>query len=125
MIPIVLVLIGGGLGALLRYGTTLMCVRWFGAGFPWGTLMVNLAGCFLIGVIFALAERTQLIGPHGRLFLMTGFLGGLTTFSTYGLESVVALRGGDYSTTLANILVNNVGGLILVVAGVRAARLFI
>ena len=71
---IILVMIGGSLGALARYGVTLMAGRLVGSRFPWGTLLVNLVGCFLIGVSFALVERTNLLSPSVRLFFMTGFL---------------------------------------------------
>jgi CrcB protein len=119
----ILVFIGGGIGAMARYGTALLAARLFGTAFPWGTLIVNLAGCFLIGLLLALAERTALIGPGARLFLVTGFLGGLTTFSTYGMESAQAARSGEPALMLYNIMANNVGGLVLVVLGMMTVRL--
>ncbi len=111
-----LVFIGGGIGAATRYGTTLLAGKWFGTGFPWGTLIVNLGGCFLIGIILGLAEKSNLIQPSTRLFFVTGFLGGLTTFSSYALESIVALRSSTY-LALANIAANNLIGLALVACG--------
>lgn len=118
MNKVLLVFIGGGIGAATRYGTTLLAGRMFGTGFPWGTLVVNLTGCFLIGVVLALAERTNLVEPSTRLFFVTGFLGGLTTFSSYALETVVAFRGSTF-TAFANIAANNVAGLALVVSGLK------
>jgi CrcB protein len=118
MNKILLVLIGGGIGSLARYGTTLLAGKTFGPGFPWGTLAVNLTGCFLIGISLALAERSAFMPPHVRLFFVTGFLGGLTTFSSYALESVVAARGGLFPAA-ANILANNVAGLALVFLGAK------
>lgn len=117
MLKLFLVLIGGGLGALARYLVTLGSVRLFGAAFPWGTLIVNLVGCFLIGVVFALSEESLLIGSNARLFIMTGFLGGLTTFSSFGLESINSLSDGAISVAAMNILANNIGGLVMVFAG--------
>jgi CrcB protein len=117
-----LVLVGGGIGAAVRYGTSLLANRLFGTGFPAGTLIVNLSGCFLIGLSFALAEQ-KLISPNVRLFFATGFLGGLTTFSTYALESVNAARDGLHAVALTNIVVSNAAGLVLVVAGIGAGRL--
>jgi CrcB protein len=120
---IVLVLMGGSIGALLRYGTSLLAIWLFGANFPWGTLIVNLVGCFLIGLAFSLAERTPLMGPSARLFFVTGFLGALTTFSTYAQETVNSLRAGTHLVTTANILLNNVAGLALVMVGMWLGRM--
>ena len=116
MNKVLLVFIGGGIGSATRYGTTLLAGKWFGTGFPWGTLAVNLTGCFLIGIVLGLAEKSNLVQPSTRLFFVTGFLGGLTTFSSYAMESVVAFRS---STLLAvgNIAVNNLIGLALVAFG--------
>lgn len=118
MNKLVLVLVGGGLGAAARYGTTLLAGRTLGPAFPWGTLLVNLAGCFLIGVALALGERSNLMPPDLRLFFVTGFLGGLTTFSSYALETVVAARG-SLALAAANIALNNLAGLALVILGAR------
>lgn len=120
---ILLVMVGGSLGALSRYGTSLFAAQWFGTRFPWGTLLVNLVGCLLIGVSFALAERTNFMGPSARLFFMTGFLGALTTFSTFALETVNALRGGTLLVAAMNLLINNVIGFGLVVLGMWLVRL--
>jgi fluoride exporter len=119
LIKIVLVMIGGGLGSLSRYGITLLSIKLFGIRFPWGTLLVNLTGCFLIGLSFALAERSSLMNPSVRLFFITGFLGGLTTFSTYGYETFNAIYMGNQWAAIGNVLFNNVAGLILVFLGFR------
>jgi len=116
---IALVMIGGSIGALSRYGISLLSVRLFGTGFPWGTLIVNLGGCFLIGISFALADRTHLMNPSVRLFFVTGFLGALTTFSTYGYETFIAIYAGSHWLAMGNMLLNNVLGLFLVFLGFR------
>lgn len=121
MNKVLLVLIGGGIGAVTRYGTTLLAGKWLGTGFPWGTLIVNLCGCFLIGIILGLAEKSNLVQPSIRLFFVTGFLGGLTTFSSYALESIVALRSSPY-LALGNIAANNLCGLALVAFGITLAE---
>ncbi len=112
-----LVMCGGGLGAASRYSISLLAARAWGAHFPWGTLVVNLSGCFLIGVLFALADRARFLTPDIRLLLITGYLGALTTFSSFALETVSAGRAGMIFQPLANILANNIGGLALTFFG--------
>lgn len=118
MNKVVLVFIGGGIGAATRYGMTLAAGKWLGTGFPWGTLIVNLGGCLMIGIVLGLAERSNLVQPGLRLFFVTGFLGGLTTFSSYAMETVLALRI-SMAGSLANVAANNLLGLALVVAGMK------
>ena len=114
---------GGSLGALSRYGVSLLAASLFGSRFPWGTLIVNLAGCFLIGLCFALAERGfRFMTPSARLFFMTGFLGALTTFSAFALESVNAMRAQAHLVMAANLLLNNVLGAALVLLGMWVGR---
>jgi CrcB protein len=114
---LVLVMLGGSLGAASRYAIGLLAARIAGPQFPWGTLTVNWVGCFFIGLIFALAERVRLLSPEMRLFLITGYLGALTTFSSFALETVNAGRAGLTLLPLTNILVNNLGGLALTFCG--------
>jgi len=121
---ILLVMLGGSIGALSRYAVSLWAAKLLGTRFPWGTLGVNLSGCFLIGLAFAWAERgLGIMNPSMRLFFVTGYLGALTTFSTYGMETVSSLREGTYIVALANILANNVIGAALVFLGILAGRL--
>ncbi|MBI5062373.1 MAG: fluoride efflux transporter CrcB [Desulfatitalea sp.] len=117
MTKLLLVMFGGSLGAASRYGVGLLAVKLWGPGFPWGTLVVNLVGCFLIGLLFSLADRVRLLTPEMRLFLITGYLGALTTFSSFALETVNAGRVGLMLQPLANILMNNLGGLALTFLG--------
>jgi CrcB protein len=90
-----------------------------GGGFPWGTLAVNLVGCFLIGLSFGWAERFAWWTPTIRLFFVTGFLGALTTFSSFAAET---MNADSVYIAGTNILVNNVGGLVLVLVGMGVAR---
>ncbi len=92
--------------------------------FPYGTMIVNLTGCFLIGICFELAERTAWFGTSARLFFMTGFLGGLTTFSTFALETVVSERRGTDPVALINFFVNNVAGMGMVLTGMWLVQYF-
>ena len=118
-----LVMLGGSLGAASRYAVSLLTARLFGPQFPYGTMVVNLAGCFLIGLLFALADRSRLLTPDLRLLLITGYLGALTTFSTFSLETVNAGRAGLTLQSLTNILINNLGGLSLTWLGLRLGGL--
>ena len=123
MTKVLLVLVGGGLGALTRYGVSLLAVKLFGTRFPYGTLIVNLSGCFLIGISFALAERgLNIMNPLVRLFFITGFLGGLTTFSSYAVETVNAIRVGSSLVAAGNFLSNNLIGGALVFVGLWVGR---
>jgi CrcB protein len=121
MRQVALVMVGGSLGALLRYLTGLLAARHLGSSYAWGTLIVNLLGCFLIGVCFELADRRAMLGQSARLLLVTGFLGAMTTFSTYALESVGYAREGSMGLMVANVVANNVGGGLLLLAGMWIA----
>jgi fluoride exporter len=92
---ILIVGLGGGAGSILRY----LCQKWINEyyqhNFPLATFFVNVSGCFLIGVFYALGERGNILSPQTRLLLVTGFCGGFTTFSTFAFESMNLLRTGD------------------------------
>lgn len=122
LVKIALLIIGGSLGTLCRYGVSLLAARLFGTGFAWGTLIVNLSGCFLIGFAIALAESSSIMGPLPRLFFVTGFLGALTTFSSYALESINFVIADTSLLALANFLLNNILGLTLVAFGMWVCR---
>ena len=119
---LLLVMIGGSLGALCRYGVNLLSARLWGGHFPLGTLLVNLSGCLMIGIAFGLAGKSNLMSPSARLFFVTGFLGALTTFSSYAAETVGAYNAGSFQVAAINILVNNILGLALVAAGLWLTR---
>ena len=124
MNKVFMVMAGGSIGALSRYAVALLAVKLLGNRFPWGTLLVNLAGCFLIGLAFSLAERgNSLMNPSMRIFFVTGYLGALTTFSTYALETVDAVRTQNILVALPNFLLNNFLGAALVVLGMLVGRI--
>ncbi len=116
--------IGGAIGALLRYGLTDFISKKIASGFPWGTLGVNLLGCFVIGFLWEIFSNT-LVAPHWRAFVLIGILGAFTTFSSYGLESINLLRDGQIKLASANILLSNGLGIVLVFAGMAAANTLI
>ena len=119
----VLIAIGfaGALGALARYGVSLAALRWFGEDFPYGTLGVNLAGCFLLGVLAELTMEDAGLAPQTRAILGTGFLGAFTTFSTFGMDTYRAMQVGAWGVAASNVAINVVGGIVLVAAGVGLA----
>ena len=107
--------LGGFMGACLRYIISLGAQKWWGAEFPYGTMIVNVAGGLLIGFLMELSIATDLIPPHLRLFLVTGILGGFTTFSSFSYETVSLLSDGSYLLGAANIgltLVLSLGGAV-------------
>ena len=120
---LLLVACGGGVGSIARY----LCQKWLGENyphpFPWGTFVVNLVGCFLIGIIYAASEKTTLVGPQVRLLLITGFCGGFTTFSTFAFENMILLRGNDTVYFLIYAIASVVLGIIAVFAGMGLIKL--
>lgn len=117
-VQILLVATGGAAGALCRYGASLLAAHLFGTRYAWGTLFVNLVGCLLVGFVFALASQRDVLSISGRLWVMTGFLGAMTTFSTFALESAQLVRGAEYDVALLNLVVHNAGGIALVFVGI-------
>jgi CrcB protein len=109
--------LGGALGAVCRYGLSLFAARVLGTEFAWGTLSANLLGCLLVGFAVALADARIVIGPSERLLFITGFLGALTTFSTYAVESVVFAKSGDLFSAFLNVFGNHLFGFALLLLG--------
>ena len=116
MTRLVLVCLGGAVGSGLRYLAAVGAVRLYGDAFPYGTLAVNLVGCFLIGVINRVAT-TSLIAEDTRLLLSTGVMGGLTTYSAFSYESVRLFQVGNWRGAVVNVGVTTVASLALCVAG--------
>lgn len=100
--------LGGALGSLLRYWLSALFERRLGEGFPWGTIVINIAGSFLIGLLFSLAGRdgSPLLTPPARAFWLVGLLGGFTTFSAFSLQTLNLLRGGQPGLALANVILS-------------------
>lgn len=124
-----LVAFGGALGSLARYGTGAAAARVLGKGFPWGTLLVNVAGCFATGfVLAAIADlEAQPASVRGQLAfwhkaVAIGFLGGLTTFSSFGGDTMRELFGGQTGVALANVAANVILSLVAVWCGMAIMR---
>ena len=124
MMKLLWIALGGSLGALSRHGLSVLAHRLLPSKFPWGTLAANLSGCFLIGVLWVVAAEYS-FSQNVRVFVFTGGIGSLTTFSTYGLESLLLLREGRIMVGLGNVLISNVLGLALVALGIGCALLLL
>lgn len=119
---LLLVMIGGAAGAALRYRLGLAAAKGLGSAFPWGTLIANLAGAMLIGM---LAGATIDMGARAepvRLLLGVGLLGGFTTFSAFSLETLAFIERGELAVALGYASASVVGGLLLAFGGLVAAR---
>ena len=124
MTRVLLVGAGGFVGSILRYvlsGLVQGAAR--DSLFPWGTLAVNVLGCFTIGVLTELAESRGAFGVETRLLLITGFLGGFTTFSAFGYETLYLLRDAERLLAAANVLASVVIGIAAVQLGRVAVQL--
>ena len=119
------VALGGALGSVARYACSTGAARWLGAGFPYGTLFVNVAGSFAIGLLAALvaSDGRPSLGADARAFLLVGVLGGFTTFSSFSLETLELARGGALAAASANVALSVVLCLFAAWLGFVAAGL--
>jgi CrcB protein len=116
-----LVLLGGAIGSLARYVVGTAIMSRFSGRFPLGTLIVNVSGCFLIGVIMTLLSEKPAPHPNWRIFLVVGFLGGFTTFSSFAYETFTAAREGSALVGLMNVLLSVTLGYLAVWLGAMSA----
>ncbi len=114
---------GGAAGAVARYFVSLWFAQRLGMFFPYGTLVVNIAGCFIIGFVMTLINERVVLSEHWRLLSVVGFAGGLTTFSTYSYETLKLLQNGEPFLALANVFLNLLLGFLALLVGVFLARL--
>ena len=119
-----LVFVGGGIGAVCRYMSTMLIGGIAGSVFPLGTFTVNIVGSFIMGLIMTFAIEAAALSEELRLLLVIGFLGGFTTFSSFSMETLLLLKGGSWFYAAANILSNVLIGLAATALGGLAARLF-
>lgn len=123
MEKILIVGLGSLLGGVARYGLSLLVHRHLGAAFPYGTLAVNFLGCLLIGAFMYLVEDRAMLGPGARLFIAIGLLGGFTTFSTFGYETIQLVKDGSMALAFLNVATNVGFGLAAVWLGRALLRL--
>ena len=119
-----LIAIFGAVGTLLRYGIQGLVQVGTGGTFPWGTLLINLTGCFLLGLIGQITLNRMMISPDWRVAITVGFFGGYTTFSSFGWETAKMLEDGEWLRATTYVVASVIAGLFLSVAGIRLANRF-
>jgi len=122
MYNLVLVAIGGAIGASLRHLVNLGALRLVGATFPWGTMAINIAGSFAMGMFIELLARRFGASNEVRLFVATGILGGFTTFSAFSLDFAVLWERGAALPALAYVLVSVIGAILALFLGLWLVR---
>jgi fluoride exporter len=112
----------GAVGTLTRYWLGGLVQRLHQTAFPWGTFVVNVAGCFLFGLVWTLAEERLVIGGETRAIILIGFMGAFTTFSTFAFESAAMLRDAEWILAATNLLAHNVLGIAAFFVGAALGR---
>ena len=123
MPPLLLVMVGGAIGAGFRYHLSRIALQFMGPGFPWGTWIANLLGGLLMGVLAGTLAREVDGGEPLRLFLGVGVLGGFTTFSAFSLETYNMLVRGDYMMAVAYAISSVTGAIVLLFLGILLTRI--
>jgi len=123
-LQVLLIAIFGAVGTLARYGLQGLVQLRVGGTFPYGTLLVNLTGCFLLGLIGQFTMNRMVLPADWRLAVTVGFFGGYTTFSSFGWETAKMLEDGEWLRATAYVGASVVAGLLLSVAGIRLANKF-
>jgi len=122
MNTLVLVFLGGGLGAVSRHLAAMMVMRLSGPGFPWGTMVVNIAGSMAMGLLIAWLARRSSGDADLRLLLATGFLGGFTTFSAFSLDAVTLYERGALTAAAAYVIASVTVSILALFGGLWLAR---
>ena len=110
---ILFIAIGGAIGSVLRFLTTVLVSKFYSNHFPLATFMVNVIGCFLIGILMGFLTKNALDNSNLKYFLVTGFCGGFTTFSAFSAESVLMLESGKFNALFWYLLISVAGGISL------------
>jgi fluoride exporter len=123
-VRLLLIAVFGAIGTLARYGLGGAVQIKMGGTFPYGTLLINLTGCFFLGLIGQVTLNRMIISPEWRLAIAVGFFGGYTTFSSFGWETAKMLETGEWLRATTYVAASVVLGLLLSVAGIRLANRF-
>jgi len=123
MLGVLLVAVGGAIGSVSRYLVSNWMVARFGSDFPLGTLLVNIVGCFIIGLFMAMSSERLGMSPYWRLLIAVGFLGGLTTFSSFSYETLRLVEDADMMCAFYNVGLNLIGGFLAAWLGIIISRL--
>ena len=121
---IFLIALFGDIGTLARYGLQGVVQHRMGGGFPYGTLLINLSGCLLLGFIGQITLNRMLVSADMRIAIAVGFFGGYTTFSSFGWETAKMLEEGAWLRATTYVGTSVVAGLLLSIAGIRLANRF-
>jgi CrcB protein len=116
--------IGGGAGSILRMLVNVYVNKWTNQTFPLATFLVNIAGCLIIGILFGLFAKGQLVHQDYKMLLVTGFCGGFTTFSTFSSEGLLLFQSGNGQTAILYLLLSMITGLGAVWLGMSLVRMF-
>ena len=122
MVKLFAVALGGSVGAATRYFVSTWAAERFGSDFPYGTLIVNVVGCFIIGAFLVLVTERAIVNPYWRLIVAVGFLGGLTTFSSFGYETLKLIEDSQLQWAAYNVMANLFLGFLATWLGMTAAR---
>jgi fluoride exporter len=117
-----IVFLGGGIGSMLRHGVNVLSARWLGTGFPYGTLTVNVTGSIVMGLLAGYLAFKGEAAQSWRLFLMTGILGGYTTFSAFSLDAILLYERGQIAQALAYVAASGAVSIFGLLAGLVLIR---
>lgn len=123
MKQVILIAVAGAMGTVSRYGLSQFTHSILGKGFPWGTLIINVVGCFIIGLLATLFADSNILSKELQLAATVGFLGAFTTFSAFSFDSYSFFSSGTWQMGLINIAANIIIGMLAVVGGVGVAKL--